>query len=67
MQNAKGFCDGCGYLIIDAAVNGYDVTRALCTDPLKPVRGERRVVAVSSAGKPQSIPCPVWCRGKKTV
>lgn len=58
-------CDGCGYLGYDEAVNRYDVCRAVCLDPDKPMRGTRRVVAVASVGRPRQIPRPVWCRGRR--
>lgn len=58
-------CDCCRYLVYDPPVKAGDVCRAVCTDPKKPVRGKNRVVAVSSAGKPQRITRPVWCRSGK--
>ena len=63
------FCDGCGWLEIEAPVNGYDVWRACCCDPEKPMRGSRRVVCTAPAGSqrgPAGIRTPVWCRRGET-
>lgn len=64
-MSGSGFCDGCAWLRYEEQVNRYDVHRALCCDPDKPVLGARRVVATSGVAAPRFIPRPAWCRGKK--
>ena len=57
-------CDGCGCLQIEEPVNRYDVWRACCCDPDKPMPGERRTVATAPASwerGPIRIPRPKWC------
>ena len=62
------FCDGCGFLEIEPPVNRYDVWRACCCDPDKPLPGARRVVGVAPGGSrtgPVGVRRPRWCgRGK---
>ena len=58
-------CDGCGYLQYGPPANKYDYYTALCCDEDKPMMGARRVVAISSLGRPFGIMRPVWCRGKQ--
>ena len=67
MMHPSVYCDGCACLAYDEAVNRYDVNRALCCDPDKPVLGERRVLAVSGTGWPRNIERPAWCRGKRNA
>lgn len=58
-------CDGCGWLEIERPVNRYDVWRACCCDPDKPLPGKNRVVGVapySAAEGPAGIQRPLWCR-----
>lgn len=60
-------CDGCRYLEIERPVNRYDVWRACCTDPDKPMTGARRTVDTAPAGSehgPLGIRRPRWCGGK---
>lgn len=64
-MNNDQFCDGCSVLEYMPPVNRYDYHAASCCDPDKPAMGVRRVVAVSSIGKPFQILRPVWCRGKQ--
>ena len=59
-------CDGCDMLEYENTINKNDVYSAHSCDPEKPVIGTRRTVAVSASSKPFGIPCPAWCRGKKT-
>jgi hypothetical protein len=57
-------CDGCGFLQIERPVNGYDVWRACCCDPDKPMPGARRVVGSAPAGSkrgPIGVQRPRWC------
>lgn len=61
-MSAGRFCDGCCHLDFEPPVNRYDVHRALCCDPDKPVLGARRVVAAARIGRPTHIKRPVWCR-----
>lgn len=63
-MSGDSFCDGCAALEYGTPVNRYDYYSAQCCDADKPAMGTRRVVAVSSLGKPFHILRPVWCRGK---
>ncbi len=57
-------CDGCALLQIEEPVNRYDVWRACCCDPDKPMPGERRTVATAPSSwerGPIRIPRPKWC------
>ncbi len=63
-MNNDQVCDGCAALEYSPPVNKYDYYAAQCFDEDKPVMGARRVVAVSSLGRPFGIIRPAWCRGK---
>ena len=63
-MSGSGFCDGCAWLRYEEQVNRYDVHRALCCDPDKPVLGARRVVATSGVAAPRCIPRPERERGR---
>lgn len=63
-------CDECRFLRVEPPVNRYDVWRACCCDPKKPVTGPRRVVGtapVCSELGPVGIQTPAWCRRGKTT
>lgn len=64
-MSARIYCDGCDYLDYETRVNRYDVYRALCCDPDKPMMGARRVVATAHTRPPARIVRPVWCRRKE--
>ena len=62
------FCDGCGFLRIEAPVNRYDVWHACCTDPDKHMPGEQRTVDTAPAGSergPVMVRRPRWCGRKR--
>lgn len=64
-MSGTALCDGCGWLEIERPVNCYDVWRACCCDPDKPMPGARRVVGVAPAGSkrgPIGVQRPRWCR-----
>lgn len=61
-MSARIYCDGCDYLDYETRVDRYDVYRALCCDPDKPMMGARRVVAAARIERPTHITRPVWCR-----
>ena len=57
-------CDECRFLQVEPPVNRYDVWRACCCDPKKPMPGARRVVGTAPASSetgPLRIQTPVWC------
>ena len=65
----EGSCDECRFLQVEPPVNRYDVWRACCCDPKKPVMGARRVVGTAPACSelgPVGIRRPKWC-GRKEV